>query len=94
MSPALRAAGAGDMLLRFEPDLTEAPRELSVRRNRPNTQDPSLPQRMVRRAKSSMGIEPVIGRTGQTVRPVVDIEEDGVEGAVLIANHVGHVRFM
>ncbi len=58
---------------------------------RPDRQDPTRPQRAVTGAHTRVAVELVVGHKDERRWAVVDVEEDGVEGARRLRNASGHV---
>ena len=94
MPRALRAARARYVLLDLEPGPAESPREGFIRRDGPDGEDSSFPKCRVSMAQPGARVEGIVRGASQPLRPIVDVEKDGVEGVAPVANQIGRVRLL
>ena len=64
-----------------EAALAQAPRESAILCRQPHGEDPSRRQRHAHRVHPGIAVEPAVGRSGQRIRAVVDVEQDCIEGS-------------
>ncbi len=78
---ALSTAAANVLDVNGEAVLAQAAREFAIVGRQPHAEDASRRQRRAHRVHAAIAVEPAVGRSGQRVGAVVDVEQDGIESS-------------
>src|SRR5690242_10558123 len=80
---ATSAGGAHSDLVDVEAGTAETFGKGGIGPRRPDSEHAAGSQRRLRRCEAARGVEPVIALSGQPFRPIVNIEQNGIEGRAL-----------